>query len=221
MFEDFEGAALTLRFDDGAVEVELAGDAAITEQGVSMSDGGDDVLATLPEDTAVAIGVGLSEGWFCEYLDQIQRFMGTEGDVDDFLELAESETGLSFPEDIETLLGESTAIVDRARHRPGGVREQRHPGGAADRREDQGRPGGHRGRPRQDPGPDGQTRATSWSPRARVTRSRSVRTRGTSPTSSRTATWATPRSFQNVVREAENATSVVSTSTSTPATAGW
>ena len=101
---------MTLRFDDGAVEMELAGDAAITEQGVSMSDQGDDVLATLPEDTAFAMGVGLSEGWFGEYLDQIERFMGTEGDVDEFLELAESETGLSFPEDIETLLGESTAI---------------------------------------------------------------------------------------------------------------
>ena len=111
LFEDFEGAAMTLRFDDGAVEMELAGDAAITEQGVSMSDQGDDVLATLPEDTAFAMGVGLSEGWFGEYLDQIERLMGTEGgDVDEFLELAESETGLSFPEDIETLLGESTAI---------------------------------------------------------------------------------------------------------------
>ena len=38
-----------------------------------MSDQGDDVLATLPEDTAFAMGVGLSEGWFGEYLDQIER----------------------------------------------------------------------------------------------------------------------------------------------------
>jgi hypothetical protein len=111
MFEDFEGAAMTLRFDDGAVEMELAGDAAITNQAIPMSDQGDDVLATLPEDTAFAVGVGLSEGWFGQYLDQVESFMGAEADIDGFLELAESETGLSFPEDIETLLGESTAIA--------------------------------------------------------------------------------------------------------------
>jgi hypothetical protein len=111
LFEDFEGAALTVRFDDGALEVEMAGDAALTQQGIQMSDQGDDTLSTLPADTAFAMGVGLSEGWFSAYLDQIQEFVGTEGDVDDFIELAESETGLEFPEDIETLFGDSTAIA--------------------------------------------------------------------------------------------------------------
>ncbi len=42
--EDFQGAALTVRFDDGALEVEMAGDSALTEQSMPTTDKGDDVL---------------------------------------------------------------------------------------------------------------------------------------------------------------------------------
>ena len=71
--EDFQGAALTVRFDDGALEMEMAGDSALTEKSLPTTDKGDDVLATLPEDTAAAIGVGLPEGWFSTMLDQIEH----------------------------------------------------------------------------------------------------------------------------------------------------
>jgi hypothetical protein len=109
--EDFQGAALTVRFNDGALEVEMAGDSALTEASLPTSDKGDDVLSTLPEDTAAAIGVGLPEGWFSTMLDQMTKYTGGEMTADDLIAQAEAETGLELPDDIETLLGESTAIA--------------------------------------------------------------------------------------------------------------
>ena len=52
--EDFKGMAATLRFDDGALEVEAAGAAGDVEMAILSTDRGDDVVATLPEDTAAA-----------------------------------------------------------------------------------------------------------------------------------------------------------------------
>jgi hypothetical protein len=109
--KDFQGAALTVRFDDGALEVEMAGDSALTEQSLPTTDKGDDVLATLPEDTAAAFGVGLPEGWFSTILDQMSTYTGGEMTAEDFIAQAEAETGLELPDDIETLLGESTAFA--------------------------------------------------------------------------------------------------------------
>ncbi|MET0524071.1 MAG: DUF3352 domain-containing protein [Nocardioides sp.] len=109
--EDFQGAALTVRFDDGALEVEMAGDSALTEKTMPTTDKGDDVLSTLPEDTAAAIGVGLPEGWFSTMLDQMSKYTGGEMTADDVIAQAEAETGLELPDDIETLLGESTALA--------------------------------------------------------------------------------------------------------------
>ena len=108
---DFQGAALTVRFNDGALEVEMAGDSALTEKSLPTTDKGDDVLATLPEDTAAAIGVGLPDGWFSTILDQVSTYTGGELTADDFIAQAEAETGLELPDDIETLLGESTAVA--------------------------------------------------------------------------------------------------------------
>jgi hypothetical protein len=110
-FEDFKGAALTIRFDDGAVEMEIAGDSAVTEDSLPASDAGDDVLATLPDDTAAAIGVGLPDGWFGKMLDQVSTYSGGEMTADDFIAEAEAETGLDLPDDVETLLGSSTAFA--------------------------------------------------------------------------------------------------------------
>ena len=58
-----------------------------------------------------------------------------------------------------------------------------------------GDPDDDRGRPRQDPGADGPARSgSSWSATSDGDVSRSAPTRTTAPSSSRTATWATPRS---------------------------
>lgn len=110
MFDDFEGAALTIRFNDGGLEIEAASGSSYLGAGATESDGGDDVVTTLPESTAVAFGIGLEEGWFDDIREYADGFLG-DGGLDELLAQAEAETGLSLPADLETLLGESSAIV--------------------------------------------------------------------------------------------------------------
>ncbi|WP_210443433.1 DUF3352 domain-containing protein [Nocardioides sp. SYSU D00065] len=112
MIDDFDGMAATVRFDDGAVEVEYAmsnyqpdvtkyvdGDAGIT------------MAADLPDDTVAALGFSLEEGWAQAMLDYVEQTMGSQaGDVDEMLAQLEAETGLAFPEDVETLLGEGVTM---------------------------------------------------------------------------------------------------------------
>ncbi len=110
-FEDFGGAAAVLRFDDGALELEVAGDAAVIEENSSATDRGDDALATLPEDTAAAIGIGFEDGWAQTMIDRFAGMMSDGAPVESMVEEAERATGLSLPEDLETLVGDSTAIA--------------------------------------------------------------------------------------------------------------
>ena len=112
MFEDFGGAGLNIRFDDGSLEVEVAADGSFAGLGsLTTSDHGGDVLATLPEDTAAAFGVGFESGWFEDVLGYVNDLSGGELDLDAQLADLEAETGLSFPDDVETLLGESAAVA--------------------------------------------------------------------------------------------------------------
>jgi hypothetical protein len=97
--KDFGGMAATVRFDDGSLELEVAGDAGDAEHALGGSDAGDDVLATLPDDTAAAIGIGFAEGW-----------LGHLVDADTLQQLAR-ETGLDLPDDAETLAGRSFALA--------------------------------------------------------------------------------------------------------------
>lgn len=97
--KDFGGMAATMRFSDGSLELEVAADAGDAEQALGGSDGGDDVLATLPDDTGAALGVGLAEGW-----------LGHLVDADTLRQLAD-ETGLDLPGDAEALAGRSAALA--------------------------------------------------------------------------------------------------------------
>ena len=114
-FEDFEGAGLQVRFADGGVEVESASSvdllAATGYGNLVESEGGDDVVATLPDDTAAAIGVGFEPGWVEALLDSYESLLGTQMNFDDLLQTAEDELGLELPEDAEALLGESAALA--------------------------------------------------------------------------------------------------------------
>jgi hypothetical protein len=108
---DFQGVAATLRFDDGALELESVGDATMTKQSFAATDGGDDVLATLPADTAAAVGVGLQDGWAQRLLDQLAGVLGNGQGPDQLVAQAEQWTGLALPEDLETLFGDSTVLA--------------------------------------------------------------------------------------------------------------
>jgi hypothetical protein len=112
MVDDFDGAAATVRFDDGSVEVEYAmsnyqGDLAK----LVASNVGVDMVAGLPEDTVAAFGFSLQKGWADAILDYVKTTVPDEADtIDEQLAQFESETGLAFPEDVETLLGEGVTI---------------------------------------------------------------------------------------------------------------
>lgn len=110
--EEFRGGALTVRFDDGALEVEVASGADVMGlETLLASDQGGAAMATLPEDTAAAFGLGFEEGWFDEAVDYIGATMDADFDVEAMVADAEAETGLSLPEDAETLAGESVVVA--------------------------------------------------------------------------------------------------------------
>jgi hypothetical protein len=107
---DFGGLAATLRFDDGALELESVGDAAAAQQGYYATEAGDDVLASLPTDTAAAFGVGFADGWAQQMLDEVTRSLGGGQEAEGMVRQAEQWTGLELPEDLETLFGDSTVL---------------------------------------------------------------------------------------------------------------
>lgn len=107
-FEDFKGMAATIRFNDGAFELEVAGDPG--EGATFYGDGtGTDVMSTLPDDTAAAFGVLFADGWFAKMMDRIAAQDGSI-DMEELFSQLEVETGLSLPEDVETLMGDSAVI---------------------------------------------------------------------------------------------------------------
>ncbi len=110
--KNFKGLAVAVRFDDGALEVESAGDT--TAFGLSTlysSDRGADVMETLPDDTALAMGAGFEPGWLTELAEQGASFTGGEMTAEELLQEASDTTGLDVPADIETLLGQSAAVA--------------------------------------------------------------------------------------------------------------
>ena len=112
MIDDFDGMAATVRFDDGAVEVEYA----VSNYQPDMtkfidSTNGADMVAGLPEDTVAAFGMSLEEGWAGALLDYLERALPEESaTIDEQLAQLESQTGLALPEDLETLLGEGVTV---------------------------------------------------------------------------------------------------------------
>ena len=112
LIDQFDGAAATVRFDDGAVEVEYAMSNWQEDMTKYLeSDAGVDMVGSLPDDTLAAMGFGLNEGWANALLDYVKTSVPEEAaTIDEQLAQFESETGLAFPEDVETLLGEGMTI---------------------------------------------------------------------------------------------------------------
>jgi hypothetical protein len=108
--KDFKGMAVAVRFDDGALEIEAAGDPGLNLSSFYSSDRGADVVETLPADTAAAIGVGFEEGWLTQVVEQMSSYTGGEMTAADLFEEASRATGLDLPQDAETLLGRSAAV---------------------------------------------------------------------------------------------------------------
>jgi Protein of unknown function (DUF3352) len=125
---NFRGMAATLRFDDGALELESVGDAAALRQSYYDTEAGDDVLASLPADTAAALGVGFADGWGQQLLDEVTRSLGGGEQAEAMVRQAEQWTGLELPEDLETLFGDSTVLAVGADFNPEGLEDGTGPG---------------------------------------------------------------------------------------------
>ena len=112
MIDDFDGMAATVRYDDGAVEIEYAMSNYQPDMTKFIdSQNGADMVAGLPDDTVAAFGMSLEEGWAGAMLDYVKSNLPDESaTIDEQLAQFEAETGLAFPEDIETLLGEGVTV---------------------------------------------------------------------------------------------------------------
>ena len=109
--EDFEGMAMTVRFDDGALEVESAASANQDMQEFFASTVGLDLVASLPEDTVAALGIGLQDGWVDAIAEQIAAAEGEGTTVEDLYAEASEATGLDIPGDLEKLFGEGMTVA--------------------------------------------------------------------------------------------------------------
>jgi hypothetical protein len=108
-YADFEGMALTVRFDDGAVEAELAS-AGLPAGMSSSAEATGPSLTDLPASTGAAVSFGLPEGWLDEWSDSVNGLLGVGGSTEEMWEAAEAGSGLTLPEDIETLLGDGVSL---------------------------------------------------------------------------------------------------------------
>ncbi len=105
---DFKGMAATIRFSDGAIELEVAGDNNFAG-GLASSGGTADVVSTLPGDTGAALGLGFADGWFSDLVEQMAPYTGQS--ADELLDMLSEESGLDLPADAETLAGDSAALA--------------------------------------------------------------------------------------------------------------
>ena len=113
VLDNFDGAAATVRFEDGALEVEFAASnyqPDLTKHFANES--GVDLLTGLPDDTVAAFAIGFEAGWVEGMIDYVSSIAPVEDgmSVDDMIAEAEETTGLDLPEDVETLVGEGIAV---------------------------------------------------------------------------------------------------------------
>ncbi len=101
--EDFEGAAMTLRFDDGALRLEaVAGGIGAEGETPKLND----LVESLPASTGVLLAMGVHPDWAEQITSVVTDVLG-EGAVD----TVERATGLDLPGDLTTLLGDAVALA--------------------------------------------------------------------------------------------------------------
>jgi hypothetical protein len=116
----FSGLGGVVRFDDGALELELVSDRIEGTMGnLVAGTAGDDVLTELPADTAAVFGLGLRDGWGATF---VQRFSEMSMPFDGKLQpdpaaQFENDTGLTVA-DLEALGGDSVAVAAGAGANP-------------------------------------------------------------------------------------------------------
>ena len=110
---NFSGLGGVVRFDDGALELELVSDRIEGTMGnLVAGSAGDDVLTGLPADTAAALSAGFRDGWGAALVQRVAESTMAYGGMPPADPVAEFEkdTGLTVA-DLEALGGDSFALV--------------------------------------------------------------------------------------------------------------
>ncbi len=102
---DFGGAAMQVRFADESLEVEVSSPGLSGE----VAGSGTVDLGDLPTGTGLALGAATGESWAQQLVESL-RSSDPQGFDDDMAE-ASRETGLSLPEDLPTLVGDSVVVA--------------------------------------------------------------------------------------------------------------
>jgi len=109
--DDFTGVAATIRFSGGALEMEAAGRAPQdADRFLSTASIGDDI-GRLPGDTAAALGLSLGDGWAKALLDTLAASLPADTSVQELVAQTQALTGLSLPQDAQTLTGDGVILA--------------------------------------------------------------------------------------------------------------
>lgn len=103
--KDFKGMAGTVRFSGGGMELSAVGEGAkqLTSGGVVGKQ-----MGALPKDTTLALGFGVPDDFAKTVVDQLQ---GELSDLTgDLVAEAKESLGLTLPQDLEDLLGDSVTL---------------------------------------------------------------------------------------------------------------
>ena len=103
---EFQGMAGTVRFNDGALELEAASAAV---EGAQTDPAAGELAAGLPADTAALVSFSVPDGWLEKIADRLAEIQG-EGTGRELLDELSAETGLDLPADFETLTGDAVAL---------------------------------------------------------------------------------------------------------------
>ncbi len=105
--EDFDGAAMQVRFADGGVEMEMVASGIKQLEGLEPGSSG---MEDLPGTTAIAYGLTVPPDMAAMMEDSLKGQAGEE-QYDAQLQQLEQQTGLAFPEDVQTLLGDGLSLA--------------------------------------------------------------------------------------------------------------
>lgn len=109
LYDDFTGAAGTLRFADEGLEFVAVSDALLGGgDGSGGSAGGS--VAALPTDTVAALGLSFGKEFVARISTELAPTLSGTPDAD-ALEQLELQTGLTLPEDLQTILGDSLVVA--------------------------------------------------------------------------------------------------------------
>jgi hypothetical protein len=105
--EDFAGAAMHIRFAEEGVEMEMAASGLKDLEDLKSGASGMD---DLPGSTAIAYGLGVGPESVDMMEDAIRGGM-SEAEYEAEVQRFEDETGIAFPEDVKTLLGDGLSLA--------------------------------------------------------------------------------------------------------------